>query len=118
MSDAANYDVLLGNDFLGPIRADISYSRSVLEYDGNEGGRHTVPVIITRGELLDLLTPLDVHVASGRFSSGRARSNVLTPGGSPGPPGLLNAAAASATVAESATTTTAACRRQHFADSS
>eukprot|EP00198_Chlamydomonas_reinhardtii_P011412 XP_001700749.1 predicted protein [Chlamydomonas reinhardtii] len=88
--DAANYDVLLGNSFLGPIRADISYSRGVLEYDDDEGGRHTTPIAITRGggedEPPDLLARLGMHVYVASTSPGSGTTGTLTP--SVGGPGL------------------------------
>ena len=39
VTEATNYGILLGSDFLAPIRADISYSRGLLEYTNDLGHR-------------------------------------------------------------------------------
>ena len=78
VSDAENYDLLLGNDFLGPLRVDTRYSNMTLEYDDHSGQRRAVPIKITRSSGRQRNVPLarlDTHAyvvstTSSNYNSG------------------------------------------------
>ncbi|KXZ44147.1 hypothetical protein GPECTOR_72g594 [Gonium pectorale] len=55
VSNATNYGILLlGTDFLLPIRANLCYYRSLLEYDNNQNSRGSIGVSFTRQESTNL----------------------------------------------------------------
>ncbi|KXZ42390.1 hypothetical protein GPECTOR_153g63 [Gonium pectorale] len=49
VSNALNYQILLGTDFLYPIRASISYGSNRLEYDNDSDQRGSIPIHFLRG---------------------------------------------------------------------
>ncbi|PNH07731.1 Retrovirus-related Pol polyprotein from transposon [Tetrabaena socialis] len=48
VSNATNYGILLGADFLAPLKADIRYSDNCLVYNNDYGGRSAIPITFTR----------------------------------------------------------------------
>ncbi len=47
---AEAYDILLGNDFMGRINADLKYSTSQLEYTNDAGTRSVLPIVFVRSQ--------------------------------------------------------------------
>ncbi len=47
---AEAYDILLGNDFMGRIHADLKYSTSQLEYTNDSGTRSVLPIAFVRSQ--------------------------------------------------------------------
>jgi hypothetical protein len=50
ISGARNYTILLGTDFLGPIKAALCYNSTRLLYTNDSGQRSSIPIIFTQGE--------------------------------------------------------------------
>jgi hypothetical protein len=50
ISGARNYTILLGTDFLGPIKATLCYDTTRLLYTNDSGERSSIPIIFTQGE--------------------------------------------------------------------
>ncbi|KXZ41214.1 hypothetical protein GPECTOR_645g759 [Gonium pectorale] len=63
VSNATNYGILLGTDFLLPIRANLCYSRNLLEYDNDHNTRGSITVSFTRQESANMAEVQDREVS-------------------------------------------------------
>ncbi|KXZ41351.1 hypothetical protein GPECTOR_528g523 [Gonium pectorale] len=48
VSNATNYGILLGTDFMHPIGADLDFKRHLLKYDNDENGRGCIAIEVVR----------------------------------------------------------------------